>query len=328
MTAFVLAAVTALAAPVPKDAGPAAELEKKVAPAREKAIKFLKGRQDKDGTWESDALLLAGMDGGQTALAVLALLEAGVPANDVALAKAFEFLRNLKSDRTYVVSLRAQVLARADAKTYAKEVQAGADWLLKTRVEKDGKLVGWSYPGNTVADNSNTHFAVMGLHAAARAGAKVDPAVWKQVRDLYARTQHTSGGWAYMTDGAATPSRNMTLAGLLALAVATGYDKGAKGPDPAFEKGMQTLLGHDWKGDGKSAGYAWLTTAELGRALGATEFKAGKLADPWYREAAEKLVKGQREDGSWKSDGAPIDGNFPVIATACGLYLLGPPPRK
>jgi hypothetical protein len=56
-------------------------------------------------------------------------------------------------------------------------------------------------------------------------------------------------------------------------------------------------------------------------------FKAGKLAKPWYRDAAEKLVKEQREDGSWKPDGAQIDSSFPVIATACGLYLLGPPKK-
>jgi squalene cyclase len=124
-----------------------------------------------------------------------------VPANDPAVAKAVEYLVKLKSEKTYVVSLRTQALARADAKKYATEVQAGADWLVKNRIEKGGKLLGWSYPGNTVADNSNTHFAVMGLHAAARAGAKVDPAVWKQVRDLYAATQHQSGGWMYHNTG-------------------------------------------------------------------------------------------------------------------------------
>jgi hypothetical protein len=41
MTALVLAAAVAIAAPVPKDAG-GAELERKVAPARLKAIKFLR----------------------------------------------------------------------------------------------------------------------------------------------------------------------------------------------------------------------------------------------------------------------------------------------
>ena len=322
MTPLLVSLALAVAAPVPKDDAADKALRDKVDSARAKAVKYLRDQQGKDGSWEGAVLgSIAGLTGGTTALATLALLEAGVPVNDPTVAKAVEFLLPLKPEKTYVVSLQTQVLARVDAKKYAKEIQANADWLLEKVIVKDKKLQGWSYPGNDIADNSNTHFAIMGLHAAAKAGAKVDPDIWRKVRDHFADTQMKDGGWRY-TDRGSDTSHSMTVVGLLGLAVATKYDKDAKGPDPAFEKGMKALLG-DKFGDGKSMFVAWMTTAELGRALGTTEFTSGKLGKAWYREGAEKLLRTQQEDGSLKTDKA-ID-NLPVISTACGLFFFGPP---
>jgi hypothetical protein len=253
-----------------------------------------------------------------------------VPANDPAVAKAVDYLLALKPDKTYVMSLHTQVLARVDAKKYAKELQANADWLMGKVITKNGTLQGWPYPGNQIADNSNTHFAVMGLHAAAQAGAKVDAEIWKKLRDYYTDTQQKNGGWTYHNVGDTKTTSSMTTAALLALTIAVKYDKLAKEPDPAFKKGMAALL-DGISGEGKSAAYELFTTAELGRALGTTEFKSGKMAKAWYREGVEKLVKGQQEDGSLKygdPERGGIDRNQPVYATACGLYFLGPPAKK
>lgn len=328
MTTFLLSAALVLAAPVPLDRQADAEFEKKVAAARDKAIKYLKEKQEKDGSWPGSKSLI-GFEDAQASLVALGLLEAGVPANDPVVVKAVEYLLTTNPDKTYSVSLRLQVLARTDAKKYAKEVQTGADLLVKTAVLKNDKLRGWSYPGNDLTDGSNTHFAVMGLHAAAQAGAKVDADIWRQVRDLYTDAQHKTGGWGYTNTGTDRPSQNMTCAGLLGLAVAAKHDKNAKGPAPAFEKGMAVLLAGDLKGEVKSVTYGWFTTAELGRALGTTEFKAGKVTRDWYRDGAEKVMKEQREDGSFAltAEGQGIDKGYPVVTTAFGLYLLGPPRR-
>jgi hypothetical protein len=329
MTSLMLTLAVSLAAPVPVDDKADQELREKVDAARAKAVKYLKEQQDKEGSWEGVVLgQIAGLKGGVTALAALGLLEAGVPANDPTVAKAVKYLAKLEPDKTYVVSLHAQVLARADAKKYAKEIQADADWLLKKAIRKGDKLQGWSYPANNIADTSNTHFAVMGLHAAAQAGAKVDEKIWRDIRDYFAATQHQTGGWCYHNAGNVYPSRCMTTVGLLGLAVAAKYDKQAKGPDRAFDRGMKALLGENDFGDGKSVTYTLMTTAELGRALGSTEFKSGKMTKAWYREGVEQLVKAQQEDGSLKAGVRGIDGGQPVITTACGLYLLGPPAKK
>lgn len=326
-----LLALALTAAPVPNDEKADRAFREKVDAARDKAIKYLKGAQNKEGNWESLALNdIAGMKGGSTALAALGLLEAGVAADDPAVVKAVEYLLALKPEKTYIVSLQTRVLARVDAKKYAKEIQANADWLMKTAILKDNKLQGWSYPGNTIADNSNTHFAVMGLHAAAQAGAKVDADIWQKVRDYYADTQKANGGWTYHNRGDNAVSTSMTVVGLLALAVAVKYDKQAKGPDRAFEKGMAALLGGkvgDVSTAGKSRFITWMTVAELGRVLGTDEFKADKLGKAWYREEAEKLLKLQEADGSIKAAGEvrSIDAGQPVISTAAALYFLGPP---
>jgi hypothetical protein len=332
MISLVLAAAVAVAAPVPEDDQAEKELREGVGAARAKAIQYLKKQQDKEGSWEGVVLgQIAGLKGGTTALAALGLLEAGVPANDPTVTQAVAYLAKLPPDKTYVVSLHAQVLARVDAKKYAKEIQADADWLLKKAIRKRGKLQGWSYPADEIGDNSNTHFAVMGLHVAAQAGAKVDERIWRDIRDYFADTQLGANvlyGWPYVNVGSRHPSRSMTTAGLLCLAVATKYDEQAKGPDLAFKNAMGTLLGKNDFGDGKSVAYTLMTTAELGRALGSNEFKSGKLARAWYREGVEQLVKAQQEDGSFKLGERGIDKGQPVITTACGLYFLGPPAKK
>ena len=310
-------------------AGPAAELEKKAAPAREKAIGYLKKQQKEDGTWDGGVLgFLADMEGGTTALVALALLEAGVPSDDPAVAGALLYLAKLEPKRTYVVSLQTQVLARAEPRAFRKQVQANADWLLKHAIRRGGRLDGWSYPQNDIPDGSNTHFAVVALHAAAQAGAKVDEKVWAEVRDLYTRAQRAAGAWTYYSERVGNPDQSsvsMTGAALVGLTLAARNEKAGK-PDPAFEKGMGWYVPQFRFESPKSTGYNLMVVSELGRLLRVTEFKAGDKARAWYREGVEKLAKEQKEDGSWGT-GKSVDGD-PALATAFGLYFLGPPPKK
>ena len=326
MTAFVLSAMLAVAAPVPEDVKKAeAQFQKDVEKARARAVEYLKKQQKPDGTWEGDPpSFLVGMKGGTTALVALALLEAGVPANDAAIAKAVDYLVKLEPETTYVVSLQTQVLARTGEKKYLPRIQKNADWLLEKALRKADKIEGWSYPTNKIPDNSNTHFAVMALHAAARAGAKIDAKVWEQIRDLYERTQLKNGAWTYYPEHG-EGSFSMTICGVLGLAVAVKYDKNAKESGEAFTKGMGAMI--DLRASsGKSEMYRLFATAELGRVLGGTEFKAGKKEWAWYREGAVMLLKKQNEDGSWKLERSFDD--VPVLSTAFGLYFLGPTPKK
>ena len=312
-------------APVPKDLD--AQFLKDVAGARARAIGFLRTQQTPDGTWESGTLkYLADMDGGSTALVVLAMLEAGVPTNDPAVAKAVEYLVKLPPRKTYVVSLQTQALAKADPKKHANLIQKNVDWLIDKAIGlKAGSLDGWSYPGGQIGDGSNTHFAVMALHAAARAGAKVDDSVWVAIRDHYVRNQK-NGGWTYQNVNFDTSiSGSMTVAALAGLAVAAKHEKTPNAGKEAFEKGMTKLLEMPDPGT-KCTGYLWMTLAELGRASETTTFKSKGKELAWYREGATKRVADQQPDGSWVG-GVGID-SMKVMSTAFGLYFLGPPANK
>jgi RNA polymerase sigma factor (sigma-70 family) len=295
--------------------------------ARKKAIAFLKDRQKPDGTWAGtgSAALELDMKGGVTALTALSLLEAGVPANDQAVSKAVAGLAEQKFERTYLVSLQTQVLARVDAKKYANVIQRNADWLVKNAIGlgEEGGLQGWSYPvgPNPRPDGSNTHYAVLGLHAAAQAGTRVDEKVWDAVRDHYVSTR-TDAGWSYIVQipGLGRPTYSMTAAALVGLLVADCHHKPTPESRKTFERGMAALP--TLKDRPTCLGYNLMVTAGLGRLTGTDVFKAGDQEVYWYRDRAKQLVTDQNPDGSW-SLGQNLDAD-PVLATAFALYFLGP----
>ncbi len=315
----------------PAPAGADAKFPAAVETARRKAIRFLTERQSKDGTWATGPTLeLTGMRGGETALVALALLEAGVPPTDPVVKKAVRHLDGLPPERTYVVGLHTRVLARADPKAHAARIQANADWLVARAIGLGtGRLGGWSYPGpdaGNVADGSNTHFAVFGLHAAATAGARLDPGIWTAVRDLYVRTR-LPAGWKYHNSPLDPgTSRTMTAAALAGLAVADRHAAPTAAGRDAAAEGMRAFLEARAERP-KSVGYLRLVTAELGRAIGTGTFRSGQHEVRWYQDGAEKLLDDQRPDGSWVAGDRGIDTS-PILGTAYGLYFLGPPPGR
>src|SRR5262245_17720261 len=104
-----LALLLAFPAPAQPPARPGKadeELVEKVRKAIDNGVRFLKKQQSPQGTWEGVVLnVLADMDGGQTALATLALLNCGVKPDDPAVEKSLEYLRKLPPKKTYVVGL-------------------------------------------------------------------------------------------------------------------------------------------------------------------------------------------------------------------------------
>src|SRR5262249_61295653 len=79
---------------------------------------------------------------------------------------------------------------------------------------------GWSYPGNAVADNSNTQYALLGLYAAKQAGAKIDERISKQIQSYYERhrkitNNQTAAYWRYHNGTFDdNPSFTMSVAGV------------------------------------------------------------------------------------------------------------------
>jgi len=321
-------------ATLPKEKPPEDPLVKKVQEAQEKGIEYLKDKQKDEGggqwTWD-DATLGTLQKGGPSALAILALLEGGVKPDDPVMRRGLPYLRSLKAEHTYVVSLQTQALGKANQKVDADLIRRNVKWLEKAAAWKGDQLDGWSYTaaggaGNRT-DNSNTRYAISGLYAAHKAGFKVEKdGFWEAVREYYVRTQTTAGGWTYQNAGGGRPTLTMTLSGLLGLVQAKEVlGKDDKAADVAAH-GAQAWVATEFRlQNPPHTFYNVDLIGAVGRATGDKELGTKDKKHDWYRLGAEWLLKEQKPDGSWKLDDA-LD-RYPVISTAFALRFLASRPE-
>ena len=107
--------------------------------------------------------------GGETALCVLALLDAGLEPDEEHIQRA---LHKLSADRdlptTYARSLQTMVFCRADPVRYSQQIHANYLWLQQNQIADGPRKGAWSYPGGN-GDNSNSQFALLALYEAQRA---------------------------------------------------------------------------------------------------------------------------------------------------------------
>ncbi|QJX00971.1 DUF4159 domain-containing protein [Frigoriglobus tundricola] len=322
-----------------------AELVEKVKNSIDKGVRYLKKTQKRDGDWEGIVLgEIAGLKGGVTALATLALLNAGLKPDDPAVAKALDYLRAVKPDKTYVVALQTMVFAEARQPKDLPKIAENVEWFKKNVIRRSGQLDGWSYPANAIADNSNTQYALLGLYAAKTAGVKVDDQLWSDILDYYNRTQHQdpannkAGFWTYHNAGDRNPSFTMTVGGACGLIIAgMGLDKSEQGLNDAtgvaancgvYTENSALARGMLWVGanfnflDGKSYFYNYYGIERLGRLSG--QRFIGRI--DWYREGCERLIRMQDGDGSFVyRDGEKrggLDAGQPVITTSFAVLFL------
>lgn len=290
--------------------------------ATARGVAALKSAQLPNGGWQSKTY-----PGGETALATLALLNAGESPSEPRIADAIRNVARQPNQHVYVVSLKIQVLAAVDPKRYREEIEVAARWLVQAQT---GSGL-WSYmqKANTF-DHSNSQFALLGLHAAATADAKFPIAVWQRARTRVLASQNRDGGWSYQ--GGAASYGSMTAAGvsdliILGSDVAQQLERGFEGgvaPDCGKYQANRPLLnGLNWLADnfdatqnpgyGKRWTHYWLYAIErCGILTGRRYFGA----HDWYREGAARLVKTQNADGAW-GDGV-IDTALAVLFLAKG----------
>jgi hypothetical protein len=314
-------------APAGKEKAPEDALAKKVRDAREKAIKYLKARQNKDGGFEDNTLNLL-QPGGTSCLAMLALLESGLKLDDEDMKRGMKYIREIKPQHTYVVGLQTQVLCKANQKEDADLVKRNVKWLEESAVWRGKNLEGWSYQANAGnrADNSNTRYALAGLYAANRAGIKVSKEkFWDDVRDMYVRGQTGGGGWTYQ-NGAGNATQTMTFSGILGLVRAQdAIDKTDKNADRAIEAGFAWIAKEFTISNRVHTFYNLDVMAAVGRASNRKDFGTNDKKREWYKEGAEWLLENQKPGGEWQLPSA-ID-NFPVISTSFALRFLASRPE-
>jgi hypothetical protein len=345
-----LLAAGVLAAPVaaqpPAAAGDETDTVRKVNAAIDRGVQYLRSVHSRDRQWEGLWLnALAGMDGGVTALATLALLNCGVEPADRDVASGLAYLRGLPPTATYPVGLQTMVFAEARQPKDKLLIDRNVDWLLKAAVRRNGRIAGWSYTADAPGgahDGSNTQYALLGLYAAKQAGAKIDDKVWKELEQLYRdgltpdASPPNSGYWRYVPGDA--PSFTMTVAGVCGLLIAgMGLDESQQGLDPAtgvaarcgrYATSEPVSRGLNWIGNkfafvgapgSKSTFYNIYGIERVGR-LSGLRFLGNK---DWYREGCRELVDSQKPNGCWsRSDGADSIDATNAISTSFALLFL------
>ena len=109
-----------------------------------------------------------GQKGGVSSLSTLALLNAGVKPDDPHMKKALRYLRSVRPDSTYAVSLQTMVLCQAEPKRDLPLIMQNVAKLQKYQKGEGPRKGAWNYGSMGNGDNSNSQFALLALHEAQR----------------------------------------------------------------------------------------------------------------------------------------------------------------
>jgi hypothetical protein len=290
------------------------------------------------GNWDNISEASQGNPGGWTALATLALLNAGVQPSEPIIDRSLKYLRTIEPSRTYVVGLQLMVYAEAGRSEDRERIQRLVDWLIEARSMQGPECRGWTYfkaGPHDLPDNSNTQYAMLGLHAGQQAGAKIDRAVWKSIQDMYIQMQTPEGGWYYSKRGGSrAPTITMTTAGLSGLII-SGMELN-QGREKIQANGQALDCGVYAENLPVERALRWLGNNFTFQAASGAVFynlygieRAGRLSGQrfigehdWYRAGCRFLTKPgmQQDDGSWFLNG-PHD-NWKIVSTSFALLFL------
>jgi hypothetical protein len=294
-------------------------------------VRFLKDRRSLDGSWPKYA---KGAIGDVTALATLALLNAGEDPNSPLMKGSLDYIDSQMHEdvlTTYSAGLKIMALAMADpdGKLYRRDVKRAVDWL----IENQSRSGGWGYGmgGNGQGDASNSQFAILGLHEASKMGIEIDQRVWERAQEYWKACFVKEGGFSYNPNrGAATPS--MTCAGIASWIIVeenlANFRDLVRGDRAAccdasdrmgpVEKSIEKLgLNFGTQSRGGAQYYYLYALERAGRLSGKRFF--GR--HDWYRAGAQTIVSKQNKiTGAWRGDG--LGEQVEVIATSMALLFL------
>ena len=271
-------------------------------------------------------------EGGPTALAVFALLSAGVPADDPKLRRSLQYLAEADLPGTYSRALRAAAwsmlpvsgLGPNERRKYRNLLRTDSLWLVAAM---DGR--GWyTYTRfeekprhDRLGDHSCTQFGVLGAWACAEANVEIPRSYWETTRDHWLAEQAQNGGWAYGR-GYRPDTETMTTAGINSLYVVLDQLYAQSGGNyrrflgirrskrlradesevlAAIEKGLARLHSYGHGGErraGRGWGYRQFGLERLGRASG-LKYIGGRGLVPRGRKRCGRatldgLVSGRR----------------------------------
>ena len=272
-----------------------------VKPAIERGIAFLKTQQQESGAWPGTPA------DGVTALCAAALLQAGVKPDEPVIQKTLAAMRKVEPAFSYTVALQTMVFCMASPKDDAERIRRNVTWLEQAQATEGPNRGAWSYSAKApnFGDGSCSRFAMLGLHAAKRAGFEVKAETWRNASDYYLSSKKPgSHVWGYTPEAGPTPT--MTLAAMAGLAILNQHlpqDEQTKRRTEAIERAVpyvEITAGGLWNaGHGFYSLHGAERAAHLNRWTKLGKYELSKLLD-------EKLMELQKPDGSW----AYIGGGF------------------
>ncbi|MEM1109040.1 MAG: DUF4159 domain-containing protein [Planctomycetota bacterium] len=181
---------------------------------------------------------------GETALITFALLLSGESHQDPRLAKAIEYLRNNRTESTYLAAMRAHIWARLPD-DYLPDLDREAEYLATAEI--DGRF--HYQPDNPIWSNSLTQYGMLGMWEYAKRGGEVDDDFWRSVGEHIFADQNDDGGWGYNNRsgrGGGASTGSMTAAGIAILQIAQQrLARDEDEPDPrladALRRGVEWL---------------------------------------------------------------------------------------
>ena len=277
---------------------------------------------------------------GQTCLVTLALLSAGQSIKSPKIVKALDYIRSVKSERTYTASLRIMVLCLAEPAKDMARIQEEVDWLVKAQAKNGG----WGYfQGTGDSDESNSQFAVLALWEASKLGIVIPQKCFDGSRG-YWNDQRRGEGWGYRKD---RPIGSMTCAGIASMIIlqdasegtdaqvvgnnikccGTGKVSDSKVSDFDLAKPIQWLARNFSVNRNPDSGsytmYYLYALERVGRLTG-QRF----IGDhDWYREGAEYLLSNQGQSIGGSFRGGPTEGDE-ISASAMALLFLSKGKRQ
>ncbi len=309
-----------------------------VEPAIRAGVRYLKEKQQPDGSWRD---VETESHTGTTSLVTLALLGAGEPASSPAMTRAIDYLRAFTPDQlrsVYAVSLQTRAFIAAAHTQDRPRIAANVEWLEGAQIKPgDGvKWPGcWTYSQSNLrpGDNSNSFYALLGLRAAAEAGFPVNADVWALANRYWRGSQRPDGGWGYTVDMKVSTS-SMTCEGIASLILTR--NRSAEGQESPDGTGIRDC--GQQKDGGLSRGIGWLTkNFKVGENFPSGQqwkfyfldtleqvggFSGGRLfgEHDWFQEGARELIRTQSLDtGEWRG---VLSEREPTLATSFALMFL------
>jgi len=309
--------------------------DEQVRNAIRRGVAFLTNDQKADGHWTEYSIYT----GGVTGLATLALLSAGEDVDSPTVKKALSYLQALDPpDTVYSAALQTMALCAGEPDKDRLLIARNVKWLESVQLREGRRKGAWGYGSNKGSgDNSNTQFALLALHEAARVDVEVQRQTWELALDYWTRTQREDGSWGYTEDEPATGS--MTCAGIASVVICTSMIRDgdarvvgdsvdccrASTDNSSVERGLQWL--GRYFSPSRNPSPLNLRQRHLYYYLYAVE-RVGRMTGQrfigkhdWYRAGSASLLDVHDDfRGLWVGEGPAED--VPAVATSLALLFL------